>query len=510
MTDASENLENRPDGSTIRVRLLTPVFVTVILAVWAAVLSHEILGSDRLRPLTVYVEAARDLGEGQQITKEDLSVKLARRPDEKHKLITQPRQAVGLVTKSLIKGGQPLLRTDLVPPPKESYGEGKKAGGLIAGDRLAAIADIASILAAVLPRVVVLTPETVDDDPAVKTMHPAQRLSDGLKMIRLMGEILEEMRKFPGLDENGPEPPPDDRPALGAEEFERLLDVLGGIAQRLESIQSAIEAGGNTGSGSGQSPVSAEQLDQLRKLLEQLQAGSNGKSSLVDNLVKLVTAGGTAWEKINDSGQQKSENAFVKAYIEALGEIAAKRTDDLLTAIAKRFYRVLTGQSEPPAGPKSAYIDLHYTKARDLITGEQEKGLSHLIRIASAMPVDVNCVFIVTGHADATGQDGRNLEISRDRANLVAGRIRSQLADRGYSRYDKSGRALLKTNQEYAKFVENMLAGGGDEHSKKILVTWWGERRPAEWTEDGVDKQSNRRVEVEFHCTAPLVLPPEQ
>ncbi|WP_136659650.1 SAF domain-containing protein [Nitratireductor sp. XY-223] len=510
MTDTSENLEYRPDGPTVRIRLLTPVFVTAILALWAAVLSHEILGSDRLRPLTVYVEAARDIGKGQKITNEDLYVKLARRPDKKHKLVTQPRQAVGLVTNSLIKGGQPLLRADLAPPPKKPDGGGKDGGGLIDGDRLAVLADIANMLVAVLPRVVVMAPETVDDGTVTQPIPPTQRLSDALKTIRLMREIIVELRKFPGMGENEEGSQTSEQPPADTKEFETLLEVLEEIEDKLGAIQSAIETGGDKEAGNGESSVPDEKLDELRRLLEQLQAGSSGKSSLVDNIAKLVTAGGTAWAQITSSGEQVTENAFVEAYKRELGKIAAGRTDDLLSAVARRIFGVLTGQSKPPMGPKSREILLHYTDPRDLITGEQSDSLLVLTDIARHMPDDVNCLFLVTGHADATGNDALNLQISKDRAETVADRLVYELAGAGYAKSTDLYGSLWKSDKERRNTVNSELYSEDEKGKKMIVVTWWGERRLAEWTDDGADKQSNRRVEVEFHCNAPLVLPSEQ
>jgi outer membrane protein OmpA-like peptidoglycan-associated protein len=76
------------------------------------------------------------------------------------------------------------------------------------------------------------------------------------------------------------------------------------------------------------------------------------------------------------------------------------------------------------------------------------------------------CTIAVSGHADTSGGDRKNYELSKRRANEVADELKAAFA--------------------------------GD--NIKVDRTQWGERRLKEWTPDGIARDANRRVDVAVSC----------
>jgi len=76
------------------------------------------------------------------------------------------------------------------------------------------------------------------------------------------------------------------------------------------------------------------------------------------------------------------------------------------------------------------------------------------------------CTISVTGHADTSGGDRKNYELSKRRANEVADKLK-------------------------VAFKAESIA---------VTETQWGERRLKEWTPDGVARAANRRVDIKVSC----------
>lgn len=76
------------------------------------------------------------------------------------------------------------------------------------------------------------------------------------------------------------------------------------------------------------------------------------------------------------------------------------------------------------------------------------------------------CTIAVSGHADTSGGDRKNYELSKRRANEVADELKAAFA--------------------------------GD--NIKVDRIQWGERRLKEWTPDGIARDANRRVDVAVSC----------
>lgn len=77
-----------------------------------------------------------------------------------------------------------------------------------------------------------------------------------------------------------------------------------------------------------------------------------------------------------------------------------------------------------------------------------------------------DCTILVAGYADTLGTDGVNLEVSRERAEAVAARLRTAFAGENVA-------------------IKNVA---------------WGERQLKVWTPDGKSEKANRRVDIGVDC----------
>lgn len=123
-----------------------------------------------------------------------------------------------------------------------------------------------------------------------------------------------------------------------------------------------------------------------------------------------------------------------------------------------------TNAPETTGGIPAAPLSVRFDKIGSTSAGDQANALiGNLKRIVKDRH---GCTISVAGYADTLGSDAVNLDVSRERAEAVASKLRAAFA-------------------------------GQNVAIKKVA---WGERQLKVWTPDGKSEKANRRVDISIDC----------
>lgn len=119
---------------------------------------------------------------------------------------------------------------------------------------------------------------------------------------------------------------------------------------------------------------------------------------------------------------------------------------------------------ETTSGIPAAPLSVRFDKIGSTSAGDQANALiGNLKRIVKDRH---GCTISVAGYADTLGSDSVNLDVSRERAEAVASKLRAAFA-------------------------------GQNVAIRKVA---WGERQLKVWTPDGKSEKANRRVDISIDC----------
>jgi outer membrane protein OmpA-like peptidoglycan-associated protein len=165
---------------------------------------------------------------------------------------------------------------------------------------------------------------------------------------------------------------------------------------------------------------------------------------------------------------------FRSAYIDRFGLPDGDTATESVTQVGRWVWEWLRAEKLQVSGDpvnkiSNASRSVHFD-SRLIINEVDFTDAIHWLQDLNLRPL---CKITVSGYSDTSGSDQQNLDLSKQRAKLVADRLRSEFDHGGLSR---SGVKQI------------------DE------VESWGERRLAFWTNDEVNELRNRRVEITVGC----------
>lgn len=271
----------------------------------------------------------------------------------------------------------------------------------------------------------------------------------------------------------------------------KLDDTTAAIGSRLDRTITESKK-----SDTGPSDVlKASALDGVKATLAQVDGRVDKLTASVASLERAISAGAQA---SNDSAshEKKLDTAFVKIdgeVSELKGALAAQR--QTLDEIAKSTAAAAAAKSnekplsaadkDKPAQDDRELIVVYVPQAGageqagnvtppplsvrfDRIGAVDPKGQTDAIaaNLKTIIKGKHGCTISVAGYADTLGGDTLNLDISRQRAEAVAAKLRSAFA-------------------------------GQDVKIEKV---GWGERHLNVWTPDGKGEKANRRVDISVDC----------
>lgn len=169
--------------------------------------------------------------------------------------------------------------------------------------------------------------------------------------------------------------------------------------------------------------------------------------------------------KTGMAGNASSQNKSLEAIAKSIDSLKAP-------AMAQKGGMNLAGlhASEPPAAettssiPATQPLTVRFDPdARAQVDAQTNAIIGHLKTI---MKDRHDCSISVAGYTDTLGSDDVNLDVSKERADMIAAKLKAAFAGQKIS----------------------------------IDSVGWGERRLKVWTPDGTSKMANRRVEVGVAC----------
>ena len=177
-----------------------------------------------------------------------------------------------------------------------------------------------------------------------------------------------------------------------------------------------------------------------------------------------ATETAAALDKIKSASDAASDNKVLAA-IDGLQQslktmpAAPNRTDLVVVHVAEPRTLAATSGAAAPIAP----LSVQFRK----IGGTDETAQTAVVvaRLKDLLKGHQGCAVSVAGYADTLGPDDLNLEVSKDRAHVIAAKLKEAL--------------------------------GSDV---QIAETAWGERRLHEMTKDNVAAKANRRVDIAVQC----------
>lgn len=260
---------------------------------------------------------------------------------------------------------------------------------------------------------------------------------------------------------------------------------LDNIRDRLDRVEAGVKSGNATLAGlqKGLTPDGvSKQIGQLAANLTALETSLAGIKQAIaskEALPQLAAVTGAPASRTDDMAgaldaikkgfdQNSASDSKVLAALSGLQQslkempaAAPARTDLVVVHMAAPETRFATaaGTAAAPIAP----LSVHFQK----IGGTDETAQTVVIvgKVKELIQGRKGCAVSVAGYADTLGPDDINLAVSKDRAHVMATKLKEAL--------------------------------GSDV---QIAETAWGERRLAEMTKDNVPSKANRRVDIAVQC----------
>jgi outer membrane protein OmpA-like peptidoglycan-associated protein len=243
---------------------------------------------------------------------------------------------------------------------------------------------------------------------------------------------------------------------------------LAGVTKQLDELNGRIKSANEALGG-----VQKASLDEIRNCLDQVEAGlkSDGANlaalqkglgpdglnkrlgQLSANLAALDTSLATIKQATANGAPLKTASALdtIKT-----GSVAAAGATDLIVV---HVQEAGAGQAASAIAP----LSVNFQKIGG--TDETAQTVALVGKLKSLLKDRKGCAVSVAGFADTLGPDDLNLEVSKDRAHVIATKLKDAL--------------------------------GPDV---QIAETAWGERRLHEMTRDNIAAKANRRVDIAVQC----------
>ena len=261
---------------------------------------------------------------------------------------------------------------------------------------------------------------------------------------------------------------------------------LDNIRDRLDRVEAGVKSGNATLAGlqKGLTPDGvSKQIGQLAANLTALETSLAGIKQAIagkEALPQLAAATGAPASRTDDmtgaldaikkgfdqsSASDSKMLAALSGLQQSLKEMpaaAAARTDLVVVHMAAPETRLATAAAGTAAAP-IAPLSVHFQKIGG--TDETAQTIAIVGKVKELIQGRKGCAVSVAGNADTLGPDDINFAVSKERAHVVATKLREAL--------------------------------GNDV---QVAETAWGARRLAEMTKDNVASKANRRVDIAVQC----------
>jgi len=259
----------------------------------------------------------------------------------------------------------------------------------------------------------------------------------------------------------------------------RKAASLAGVTKQMEELNARIKSTNEALAG-----VQKASLDNIRDRLEQVEAGvksgnaalaglqkglaPDGMSKQLGQLAANLTALETSLAGLKQAVPAKGDAAAAPVKVAATLD-AMKTMPTSASAVPTELIVVHmqnTAAAAPAATVASAAIaplSGHFQKIGG--TDETAQTVALVGKLKDLLKSRKGCAVSIAGYSDTLGDDDINLAVSKDRAHVIAVKLKEAL---------------------------------GNDVS--IAETAWGERRLAEMTKDNVASKANRRVDIAVQC----------
>jgi outer membrane protein OmpA-like peptidoglycan-associated protein len=259
----------------------------------------------------------------------------------------------------------------------------------------------------------------------------------------------------------------------------RKAASLAGVTKQMEELNARIKSTNEALAG-----VQKASLDNIRDRLEQVEAGvksgnaalaglqkglaPDGMSKQLGQLAANLTALETSLAGLKQAVPAKGDAAAAPVKVAATLD-AMKTMPTSASAVPTELIVVHmqnTAAAAPAATVASAAIaplSVHFQKIGG--TDETAQTVALVGKLKDLLKSRKGCAVSIAGYSDTLGDDDINLAVSKDRAHVIAVKLKEAL---------------------------------GNDVS--IAETAWGERRLAEMTKDNVASKANRRVDIAVQC----------
>ena len=243
---------------------------------------------------------------------------------------------------------------------------------------------------------------------------------------------------------------------------------LAGVTRQLDELNGRIKSANEALAG-----VQKASLDEIRNRLDKVEAGLKADSANLAALQKGLGPDGLNKRLGQLSANLAALDTSLAAIKQATGDGASNTANALDTmktgsvpVAATTTDLVVVHVQEPGATQAAAAIaplSVNFQKIGG--TDETAQTAAVVARLKDLLKGRTGCAVSVAGYADTLGPDGLNLQVSKERAHLIAAKLKTAL--------------------------------GPDV---QIAETAWGERRLHEMTRDNVPSKANRRVDIAVQC----------
>jgi len=235
---------------------------------------------------------------------------------------------------------------------------------------------------------------------------------------------------------------------------------LDNIRDRLEQVEAGVKSGNAALAGlqKGLAPDGmSKQLGQLTANLTALETSLAGIKKTMDARPDAVTAAAKP-----DAAAPPAKGAATLDAMKAAPSGSAALPTELIV-VHMQNTAAATPATATAASAAIAPLSVHFQK----IGGTDETAQTAAIvgKLKDLLKNRKGCAVSIAGYSDTLGDDDINLAVSKDRAHVIAAKLKEAL--------------------------------GADV---SIAETAWGERRLSEMTKDNVASKANRRVDIAVQC----------
>ena len=256
----------------------------------------------------------------------------------------------------------------------------------------------------------------------------------------------------------------------------RKMASLAGVTKQMEELNARIKSTNEALAG-----VQKASLDNIRDRLEQVEAGVKSGNAALAGLQKGLAPDGMS----KQLGQLAANLTALETSLASVKQSIAKGDAAAPVKIAATLDTMKTMPGAGPAVPTElivvhmqntaapaaataanaaiAPLSVHFQKIGG--TDETAQTVALVGKLKDLLKNRKGCAVSIAGYSDTLGDDDINLAVSKDRAHVIAVKLKESL---------------------------------GNDVS--IAETAWGERRLAEMTKDNVASKANRRVDIAVQC----------